>query len=239
MTAEVLAIEPLAQGSLSARAYAVLREALLAGRFRPGQRLVMQELAQQLGTSITPVREACLRLVSEGGLELRSGRFATVPAMTLDRYIEVRLMRLELEGLAARLAAERATPEGIATLHAIQPDYARADDGRVAEAAYRLNRDFHFAVHRLSGMPLLVAHIESLWVSMGPMLTVFFRSGERTYFGAQGHARIIRAIEVGDGAAAEEAIRQDIMDGGADFVRFLERNPGESRRAGMREEPRP
>ncbi len=76
---------------------------MIAGQFRPGQRLVMQDLADQLGTSVTPAREACLRLVSERGLELRSGRFVTVPALTLARYMEVRTIRLALEGLAAGL----------------------------------------------------------------------------------------------------------------------------------------
>jgi GntR family colanic acid and biofilm gene transcriptional regulator len=213
---------PIAQGSLSQRAYSVLREGLINGHFRPGQRLVMQDLADQLGTSITPVREACMRLVSEGGLQLRSGRFAIVPPMTLERYTEVRLMRLELEGLAAQYAAERATPEGIAGLHAIHPLYAAADNADVADEAYRLNRDFHFAVYRMSKMEMLVSHIESLWTVMGPMLTIFFINGSRTYYGAKCHERVIACIEAGDGRAARDAIRSDIIEGSGDFIRYLQ-----------------
>ena len=58
-------------GSLSARIYSELRRALIAGDYSPGERLKMQDLAVELGTSVTPVREACLRLVSEQALELR------------------------------------------------------------------------------------------------------------------------------------------------------------------------
>jgi len=216
-----LGIGSIAQGSLSQRAYSVLRDGLINGHFRPGQRLIMQELAEQLGTSITPVREACMRLVSEGGLQLRSGRFAIVPPMTLDRYMEVRLMRLELEGLAAEIAAQHATAEDIATLHKLHPLYVAADHTDPDEA-YRQNRDFHFAVYRMSRMPILVSHIESLWTSMGPMLTIFFVNGKRAYFGADAHKRVIDCIEAGDGAGARAAIRRDIIDGGVDFIRFLE-----------------
>ena len=67
-----------------------------------------------------------MRLVSEGGLQLRSGRFAIVPPMTLERYMEVRMMRLELEGLAAEIAAKRATAADIARRNDIHPLYASA-----------------------------------------------------------------------------------------------------------------
>ncbi|MFM9856851.1 GntR family transcriptional regulator [Pseudoxanthobacter sp. M-2] len=216
------AIASIAQGSLSQRAYSVLRDGLINGHFRPGQRLVMQDLADQLGTSITPVREACMRLVSEGGLQLRSGRFAIVPPMTLDRYMEVRLMRLELEGLAAEIAAKKATPEDLARLHEIHPLYTAADKPELPEEAFRLNREFHFAVYGMSRLPMLVSHIESLWTSMGPMLTIFFIRGRRTYYGADTHKQVIERIEAGDGAGARDAIRRDIMAGGVDFIRFLE-----------------
>jgi DNA-binding GntR family transcriptional regulator len=222
MQQEGRAIASIAQGSLSQRAYSVLREGLINGHFRPGQRLVMQDLADQLGTSITPVREACMRLVSEGGLQLRSGRFAVVPPMTLDRYMEVRLMRLELEGLAAAVAAERATEADIARLNEIHPLYTAADRHDLPAEAFRLNRDFHFAVYGMSRLSMLVSHIESLWTSMGPMLTIFFMEGKRTYYGAETHKQVIECIEARDGAGARDAIRRDIIAGGVDFIRFLE-----------------
>lgn len=108
-----MTIKPLEQGNLSARAYTALKDALISGTFGPGERIVMQDLAERLGTSVTPVREACLRLVSEQGLEIRSGRFVTVPELDLARYMELRMIRLALEGLAAGLAAEHAQPADI------------------------------------------------------------------------------------------------------------------------------
>lgn len=178
-----------------------------------------------LGTSITPAREACLRLVSERGLELRSGRFVVVPPLTLARYMEVRTIRLELEGLATQLAAQNASGKDIEQLSAIQDAYVVADHAGDAEKAFALNREFHFALYRLGKMEMLVAHIESLWVSMGPMLTVYFREGQHRYVGGEQHARVIEALKVHDGAAARAAIVQDIIQGGEDFLRFLRDNP--------------
>lgn len=219
-------IQPLEQGNLSARAYVALREGLIAGQFRPGQRLVMQDLADQLGTSVTPAREACLRLVSERGLELRSGRFVTVPALTLARYMEVRTIRLSLEGLAAGLAAQNATKEDIDRLASIQKAFEKADRAGDPELSFSYNRDFHFTLYRLSGMEMLVAHIESLWVSMGPMLTVYYREGEHKYVGGAEHERAIEGLREKDSEKARAAMEQDLILGGEDFLRFLQAHDG-------------
>ncbi|MFB2551863.1 GntR family transcriptional regulator [Ensifer soli] len=214
-------IERLEQNSLSVRAYMVLREGLISGKFRPGQRLVMQDLAQQLGTSITPVREACLRLVSERGLELRSGRFAIVPEMTMHRYMQVRTIRIALEGLATELAAANATADDVEKLTEINRLYAEHDLKGDADATFRYNRDFHFGVYTLSGMDMLVEQIEDLWLSMGPMLTVFFREGDHRFVASPEHEKVIAALAARDVKAAGEAMRQDLILGGEDFLRFL------------------
>lgn len=214
-------MQPIEHGSLSARAYIALREALISGHFRPGQRFVMQELADELGTSVTPVREACLRLVSEQGLELKSGRFVCVPALSLARYMEIREIRLALEGLAAEKAALHATPadaEALAELHA-QFDAAERE-GRMEEAM-AANRNFHFTVYRLSKLDMLVGQIESLWVSMGPILNVFY-SVEHGYVGADEHLRLIEALRRHDGAAARTALQRDIVRGGESLIQYLE-----------------
>lgn len=219
-----LDMQPLEPGNLSVRAYQALKEGLIAGQFRPGQRLVMQKLADMLGTSITPVREACLRLVSEGSLEMRSGRFAAVPALTRDRYLEVRTIRLSLEGLATGLAAKNATEENVEDLRRLQEEFEGLDyEGNSIQAQLH-NRDFHFAVYRLSQMSILIGHIESLWASMGPMLTVFFNEGEHRYVGGLEHRNVIAGIRAGDSKRAKKAMRKDILLGGEDFMRFLNSN---------------
>ena len=216
-------IEPLEQGSLSARTYVALKDALVAGRFRPGQRLLMQELALQLGTSVTPVREACMRLVAERGLEVRSGRFVTVPDLTFARYMEIRTIRMELEGLAAELAARNATLVDVKAIADLQTRFETADHARASNDAIRINREFHFRVYDLSAMPMLVAHIESLWISMGPILNVFYNEVENDYVGAAAHRDLIAALRARDGRKARSAIEADIVRGGKALLNYLKR----------------
>jgi GntR family colanic acid and biofilm gene transcriptional regulator len=214
-------IEPVERGNLSARTYVALKDALIAGNFRPGQRLLMQDLAEQLGTSVTPVREACMRLVSERGLEVRSGRFVAVPNLTLSRYMEIRTIRIELEGLAAEVAAKHVTAADLKALAGIQTRFEAADRSGASSESIRLNRDFHFMVYRLSRMQTLVSHIESLWISMGPILNVFYNEVANDYVGAEEHAHLITALRARDGKKARAAIGRDILRGGEALLAYL------------------
>ncbi|MEW6464006.1 GntR family transcriptional regulator [Ectopseudomonas khazarica] len=215
-------IQPLEQGNLSARAYYSIREGLIAGNFKPGERLVMQDLAERLGTSVTPVREACLRLVSERGLELRSGRFAIVPTLTLSRYIEVRTIRIALEGLAAELATRHVTAESLATLETLHARFEEAEQQNDAVAAMQYNREFHFTLYRLSGMEMLTAQIEGLWVSMGPILNLFYSKGHNTYLGASAHLTLMDALREKKPAKARKAIADDILGASDSIIEFID-----------------
>jgi DNA-binding GntR family transcriptional regulator len=215
-------IQPLEQGSLSARAYYSIREGLIAGNFKPGERLVMQDLAERLGTSVTPVREACLRLVSERGLELRSGRFATVPALTRSRYLEVRTIRIALEGLAAEMATHNVTEADLQELLRLHKLFDEADRKNDGLAAMHHNREFHFTLYRLSGMDMLTAQIEGLWVSMGPILNLFYTFGHNSYIGADEHLVLIDALRNKKPAKARKAIADDILRGGVSILKFID-----------------
>ena len=99
------ALRPVGRDSLRDQAYAAIRDGVLAGRFAPGERVTIRALAASLGTSPTPVREALNQLVAEGTFELLPNGSASIPAMTLDRFAQLRAMREALEGLAAERAA--------------------------------------------------------------------------------------------------------------------------------------
>ncbi|MCL6284174.1 GntR family transcriptional regulator [Ruegeria sp. 2012CJ41-6] len=212
----------VSKGSLSLRTYRVIRDGLAAGSFEPEQRLILQEIADQIGTSITPVREACLRLVSEGALEYRSGRFAQVPAFTKERYLSVRLVRMPLEGLAAKLAAERATVDELQRIKEIQEAYRSLHLPEDRLLARQKNIEFHFMVYRASREDVLVSHIERLWVMMGPMLGRYFQDAIQSYRGDDAHDNVIDAIADRNGKNAEKAIVSDLMRGGDELLRLLD-----------------
>jgi DNA-binding GntR family transcriptional regulator len=102
--------------------YQHIAGALTKGALKPGERLKIRDLAHEMGTSVTPVRDAILRLVHEGALLLKSPRDIRVPVLHQDRYLEIRTIRLKLEGLAAERAASNASAADIARLERLIDD---------------------------------------------------------------------------------------------------------------------
>jgi DNA-binding FadR family transcriptional regulator len=105
-------------------AYTLILEAIEAGVYKPGDRLVESELAERLGVSRTPVREALQRLETQAMLT-RDGRSLIVASLDHNQLAELYTVRTELEGLAARLAARHATPEEVRVLRAWWPRTGR------------------------------------------------------------------------------------------------------------------
>jgi DNA-binding GntR family transcriptional regulator len=99
-------------------AYTLILEAIEAGVYKPGDRLVESELAERLGVSRTPVREALQRLETQAMLT-RDGRSLIVASLDHNQLAELYAVRTELEGLAARLAARHATPEEVRVLQSM------------------------------------------------------------------------------------------------------------------------
>lgn len=221
-----MSVEGFDKGSLSVRVYVSIRDSLIAGRFKPGQRLLIRELAETLGTSITPVREACLRLVSERGLELRSGRFVVVPELTRGRYLEIRTIRVNLEGLAAELAAKNVTPKDMTRLEQIQRTLEAAAKAADKRAVVEVNRQFHFVVYGMAKMDMLFSQIESLWVAMGPIMNVLYDEAAFAFGTGKQHTSLLKALKAGDGAAARNAVERDIIENGKPILQLIERLEG-------------
>jgi DNA-binding GntR family transcriptional regulator len=206
--------EPISKDSLSRLAYQEIRASLMRGRLRPGQRLVLRQLAMQLGISQTPVREALLRLVSEQGLEFDGRGTVVVPSLNLERYLEVRDLRIELEGRSAARAAGRATPADIEALAAIHSRFAAADARGESLVALEANEAFHYALCRLGDSPVLFHIVQQLWMRCGPLLTHLYANGSLGDAGNHPHLQVITALRGRDGAEARAAITQDIDRGG-------------------------
>jgi DNA-binding GntR family transcriptional regulator len=132
--------------SLNDMVTAALRSAIMEGRFKPGERLVEDRIARLFGVSRNPVREALRILRSEGLVEIAPRRGASVAALSPDEAREVIELRAALEGLCARLAARRCTPEVAVRLQAILDAGAAAVGRSDARALKRLNDEFHLAL---------------------------------------------------------------------------------------------
>ncbi|MBR0681081.1 GntR family transcriptional regulator [Roseomonas eburnea] len=210
--------------SLAGKVYRRLRAALMSGRLAPGQRLVHRMLAQELGVSPTPVREALLRLVSEGALDLDARGIAWVPRLAPDRYAEIMDLRTELEGRAAARAAGLVTAEEVAELRAI---HARLIEGRRigdAQTVLTENERFHFRIIAIARMPVLQRVVESLWVQAGPTINLLFDPPQPTSLQGHPHAALLDALEAHDAEGARAAIVRDLREHGALLAELLKAN---------------
>jgi DNA-binding GntR family transcriptional regulator len=216
-------IRPIPRENLTARVYAELRTALLEGRFPPGHRFKIRELAASLGVSMTPVREALMQLVRERGLDMRASQSITVAQLSLSDYLELRTIRLHLEGLAAEVATTRITDAEIDGLEEAHAGLVTAEAGGDWREALRTNARFHHSLSQASGMPHLAAMIEGIWLRTGPLLNYLYPDAHPTYPGRHQHLNVLEALRRRDPDAVREAIRADMIEGGAGLVRLLER----------------
>lgn len=208
--------------TLGERVHAELRDLLMGGDLAPGQKMSLRSVAETLGVSIMPVREAVARLVADQSLEVLPNRAVRVPLMTRARFRELTAVRLAVEGFAAEEAARSRTEADIAAMRRFEEAFqaeARSARPRAARAV-RTNKELHFAVYRAAGLPTLVGIIEGLWLKIGPVLNLDLKlSPERLRTGgaAEHHRRLVAAVEAGDAAAARDALIADIK-GAASFI---------------------
>lgn len=195
--------------------YGQMRQAIMAGKFEPGEVLTLRALAAALGTSIIPARDAVLRLVTERALE-DSGRSVRVPRLTLAELHDIERFRIALEGDAAALAAERGTAADLATVKAAAARADRACTDNRLDRFLVANQEFHFAVYRAAHSSVLQSLIETLWLQIGPHLGVVVHKlrdrnlAENIDLGS--HGRLIAALQARDPVAARDALAEDLRD---------------------------
>jgi DNA-binding GntR family transcriptional regulator len=188
-------------------AYALILEAIDGGIYRPGDRLVESELADRFGVSRTPVREALQRLETQSMLA-RDGRSLIVASLDHNQLAELYVVRAELEGLAARLAAQHASAEEIRVLRAMVEDDRRllGDPGALSRA----NRRFHKQIHLASHNRYLVQQLDLVHRSMALLASTSLAAEGRDEAALAEHDAIISAIAARDGDAAYDALRTHI-----------------------------
>lgn len=213
---------PAIDNTLGAQVLAHLRQQLITGLLAPGDRLSLRTLAEQLGVSMQPVRDAVARLVAERALEVTPKRSVQVPLMSAPQFRELTAIRQGIEGFAAEQAARRRGGPEAATLRRHAAAFRRESRRRAPDidAAIVANANLHFAVYRAAGMPALTAIIEGLWLRIGPVLNLDLRDGAGRLAGGTAmrcHDAMVDAIERGDAPAARKALLEDIGST-ADFI---------------------
>ena len=188
-------------------AYLLILEAIDSHVYKPGDRLVESELADRFGVSRTPIREALQRLETQS-LLTRDGRSLIVASLDHTQMAELYVVRGELEGLAARMAASHATPEEVRVLRDMLEEDRKLLGDPVALS--RANKRFHKQIHLASHNRFLVRQLDLVHRSMALLATTSLAAEGRGERALDEHAAIVEAIAAGDGDTAAQALRDHI-----------------------------
>ncbi len=187
------------------KAYTQLRRSIIMGRRKPGERLLLDELAKSYNTSITPLRDALQMLAQEGLVTIkpRSGYF--IRRTTLKELRELLELREILEVAAVERAAERITEHCLEQLEHAHAGYT-GDDDESYDRYTDENRRFHYLVAEASGNHELAETLARLHDRLARFMVL--RSGGKSQVGT--HARIVQALRAHDAPAARQAMRDEI-----------------------------
>ena len=201
--------------------YEALRKDMIEGRLKPGQKIIMSDVAKEFGLSDIPVREAIRRLESEGYVRFTPHVGAIVSELDEDKIIELYLIRVELESLATRLAVPYITSRDIDFLikknHAMELVVQREK----LEKLGALNKDFHLRIYQAAPYPILNQLIEDLWEKMERTQSVFTFVPDRAAASVEEHKKIIAALQAKDTALSERLVKDQKSRTMASLKRYL------------------
>ena len=194
-------------------AYHHVRQDIARGVLAPGATINQEELARTVGVSVTPLREALRRLAAEGFVVLAAHRDARVTPLSSADARNLREMRAPLESLAARLAAERVTPEQRDALQDLAQQLEPLDD-QADERAIEVDRRFHATLWEVAHNPLLTATLDLLWDRADryrrQSLDALRGTGARRTADFEQHFELLELVFAGDADGAAELMRRHV-----------------------------
>jgi DNA-binding GntR family transcriptional regulator len=188
--------------------YNKLRQGIIKGKLKPGQKLVMADLAKAFGLSETPVREAIRRLESEGYVDFTPHTGAIVTKIDESELVEIYLIRIALEELATRLASPHITEKDIDFLNKKNSEMEMAIRHNRYEILAGINKLFHLRIYKAAPFPRLYKMICDLWDTFERWPSVFSYVPERAAASVEEHQKIIQALRTGDTEQADLLIKE-------------------------------
>ncbi len=202
----------------------VLIEAISSGKIAPGEQLRQVELADRLGISATPVREALRRLEAQGLVVREPHRGVRVVEVEPEGMAELYVIRGSLEGLAVEHAVPNLGAKDLKNLESLHERLVLARGRGEVKSLRKLNFEFHTALYRRSGLPRLNRIIDSLWPQF-PWDSMWAVPG-RAESSEQEHAQILEAVRAADASAAGRTMRAHIESGAQALVEFRRAKDG-------------
>ncbi|WP_407121018.1 GntR family transcriptional regulator [Bradyrhizobium sp. STM 3561] len=234
----LLPLPPLVRHSMEDQVYRHLRHGLMAGRFAPGQRLTVRGLAEVLGSSPTPVREALRRLQAEGVFEFSGSARLSVGRLSEAQLRDVRDARVALEGLLAERAASRMTRADDAEVTQLYGRLQSAADAVDGRTYLWTNFAFHRRIYQIAQASAILGAVEHFWLLVGPCFVLVALDAAHLQRSMDAHRQILDALLNRDAPAARAAVTDDIMQAANSLSRILD-NAGSERAAAVPRRGRP
>jgi DNA-binding GntR family transcriptional regulator len=207
-----------------------LRTAILDGELRPGQWLRQQRIADALGVSQMPVREALKALATQGVVEYIPYRGARVVGFSADDVADLYAQRSFLEARAARSAARSITIDELAQLREVYSEMQGQSTSGLSQSSL-LNRRFHQIIYAATRRDYLLHALDQIWSAFPTMMMSYFaqtatiESAEQAVEDLKQHGAILDALERRNGPQAERLMRQHIESNCRELLSFLDCDP--------------
>jgi len=188
-------------------AYSAIREAIVNGELKPKERLVISTLADGLGISEIPTREALKRLEAEGYATMTSNGMV-VSSVSSEELADLLEIRIELEGMAIRRAASRIDEEGLLELKKLYSQMLMAIEKNDMSEFSLIDKEFHSTIYMYCGVDILIKTIMDAWSHSERGRAIFHLAPWRTEFSMKEHQVILEALEKKDAVKAEEVLKR-------------------------------
>lgn len=190
------------------QAYNFILEGILSGEFAPGMRVPTESVAETLGISRMPVRDALRRLEGDGAVTIFANRGASVAEFSPEEVVELIEMRAVLEALAARLALDRMTAADMEELEHLKSRMDRAAGDLLKWIS--AHDDFHNYLTSLSGKPMLIQYSQRMRLMLRPYFRRHYAESQEFEIHGLEHQRIIDALGRGDSEELEKTVRAHV-----------------------------
>jgi DNA-binding GntR family transcriptional regulator len=185
---------PSLPGTTAEHALEQLRRAILAGELQPGQRVLQEEVAERLGTSVAPVREALRVLEHEGQVTYQPRRGYFVTALHMEDLVEIYELRQILEERAVRQSLPSLDEDALERISIAAADCVRAAEAGDIAAELEANRRFHFGMLESPEQPHTMRVIRLLWDSTCAYRALYYNSPDERQEAVRAHERILSAL---------------------------------------------
>jgi len=204
-------VRPIQVPTRQEAVYRELRRAILSGRLGPGERLVVEGFARQMGVSRIPVREAFGRLEASGFIHRPDKKGYTVNELSTEDLQEIIKLRIVLDTMAAEKVCRSSSQETPKRLVEVIERWERVSRDDI-DHFIALHREFHYTIYRGANMPILLQMIDYLWNRSSPYLSLRLKESEPKMFdeAIEFHRNVLKGLAKGDLAETRHWIRTDL-----------------------------